>query len=235
VKNFGRIFMTFGAAIVGILMVAQGQAAPKKSTKPSWLLTVAASKEGGYIVGNPNAPIKVVEYASYTCSHCATFETKEAPILRSEYVSKGSVNLEVRSFLLNAVDIPLTLLAQCGAPGRFFGNHRAILSRQGVWIANTDKITDATNAKLEKDDFAGYNRDVYQALQLDVIAKERGISNAEVQKCLGDVDKVKRLIEVSDEAIQTYNVESTPSFLVNNELKKDVHNLTGLRAFLTSE
>lgn len=237
-RNSSFIFSVLGAAAIGIscltLGISQSQAAAKKSAKPSWLSTVAVSKEGGHIVGNPNAKIKVVEYVSYTCSHCATFETNDAPVLRKEYVAKGTVNLEVRQILLNAVDIPLTLLARCGAPGRFFGNHRALLSRQSTWIAEAEKISDATNAKLEKDDFAGFNMDVYQVLKLDVIAKERGLPFATVQKCLNDTDKVKQLLQISDTGIETYNVEGTPSFLVNGELKKGVHNLAALKPFLTS-
>ncbi len=210
-------------------------AAPKKSIKPNWLLTVSASADGGHIVGNPNAAIKVVEYASYTCGHCATFEINDAPLLRSEYISKGNVNFEIRSFLLNALDIPVSLLAQCGAPGRHAGNHHAIMTSQKSWLANASAVPAAAEEKLKVKDFAGFNMDVYRALKLDVIAKQRGLSDAAVQKCMSDMPKIEALFKVTDDAIESHKIQGTPSFLVNGELKQDVHNLSNLRPFLSSK
>jgi protein-disulfide isomerase len=231
----GRLSTAFIALLAGLSIAAVAHSAPKKVVKSGWLTTFAVSEEGGHVVGNPNAAIKVVEYASYTCSHCATFEIKDAPILRSDYIAKGSVSLEVRPFMLNGVDLPLSLLAQCGAPGRYAGNHRAILSSQSVWLPNVQNISEATTAKLEKNDIAGFNIDVYNTLKLNVIAKQRGLSDATVQKCMSDITKIQRLIAITDNATNVLKVEATPSFLVNGELKKDVHNLSGLKPFLDTK
>jgi protein-disulfide isomerase len=234
-KYSGRLSAAFIALLAGLCMVTATHAAPKKTSKSSWLTTVTVSDEGGHIVGNPNAPIKVVEYASYTCSHCATFETKDAPVLRSEYIAKGSVSLEIRPFILNGLDLPLSLLAQCGSPGRYAGNHRAILSSQSVWLPNIQNISEATTAKLEKNDIVGFNIDVYNTLKLDGIAKQRGLSDAMVKKCMGDAAKIQALVKITDDAMSVLKVEATPSFLVNGELKKDVHSFSTLKPFLDTK
>jgi protein-disulfide isomerase len=234
-KYSGRLSPVFIAMLAGLSMTAVAHSAPKRAAKSSWLTTVAVSEEGGHVVGNPNAPIKVVEYASYTCSHCARFETNDAPVLRSEYIAKGSVSLEVRPFILNAFDLPLSLLAQCGAPRRYAGNHRAILSSQSTWLVKLQDIGDETKAKLEKNDIVGFNTDVYNALNLKVIANQRGLSDAVVQKCMGDMTKIQGLVEITDKATNILKVEATPSFLVNGELKKDVHNFSELKPFLDTK
>ncbi len=233
--NTGRMFRGITMVVAGAAMASATIAAPKKSRNPNWLLTVAASADGGHIVGNPKAAIKVVEYASYTCGHCGAFEINDAPLLRSEYIAKGNVNFEVRPFLLNALDIPVSLLAQCGAPSRHAGNHRAIMTNQKNWMANIGAVPASAQEKLETKDFAGFNMDVYRALKLDVIAKQRGLSDIAVQKCMSDMPKIEALFKVSDDAIEKHKLQGTPGFLVNGELKQDVHNLTNLRPFLDTK
>jgi protein-disulfide isomerase len=230
-----RPFALAVALFSGVLLVAASHAASKKAATPNWLLTFAVGAEGGNIIGNPNAPVKLIEYASYTCIHCANFETNEAPVLRSDYIAKGKVSLEIRPMLLNALDVPMTLLAKCGSPGRFFGNHRIIMARRASWIALTDTISDATQKKLDNNDFPGFNMDVYRALKLSSLAKERGLSEAMVQKCMTDPKMLAAIIKISDDASDKYNVRSTPSFFVNGELKQDAHSLDSLKPYLTSK
>jgi protein-disulfide isomerase len=234
-SNLFRPFVLVIMLISGFGMVASSHAATKKMSTPRWLLTFAVSAEGGNIIGNPNAPVKLIEYASYTCIHCAKFENDEAPILRNDYIAKGKVSLEIRPMLLNAIDVPITLLAKCGPPGRFFGNHRLIMARRESWIALTDTINEATQKKLDNNDFAGFNMDVYRALKLGVLAKERGLSEAIVTRCLSDPKMLAAIIKVSDDASDKYNVHSTPSFSINGELKEDAHNLESLKPYLVSK
>jgi protein-disulfide isomerase len=228
-----RLFGFTGAFFAAILMVSSTNAAPKKVIKSNWLSTVTVSSEGGHVIGNPNAPIKLIEYASYTCGHCGSFETTDAPILRRDYIAQGTVSLEIRPFLLNALDVPVTLLANCGTPGKFYGTHNSLMTRQKSWIANADKISSATKAKLDKPDFAGFNIDVYNALQLNNLAKERGLTEAVVQKCLSDAGKIEKIIAITDNAAQKLNVRGTPSFFVNGALKEDAHTIETLKPYLT--
>ena len=83
-------------------------AAPAGQT---WADTYTATPEGGYRMGNPDAPIKLVEYGALSCSHCAEFSEASAAELRDDFVASGRVSFEVRFFMLNALDVPATLLA----------------------------------------------------------------------------------------------------------------------------
>jgi protein-disulfide isomerase len=228
-----RLFASIGALLSALLLVSSTNAAPKKPVKSNWLSTVTVSSEGGHVIGNPDAPIKLIEYASYTCGHCRNFEIKDAPILRRDYIAQGTVSLEIRPFLLNALDVPVTLLANCGTPGKFYGTHNSIMTQQRIWSANADKISDATKAKLDKPDFAGFNIDVYNTLQLSGLAKERGLSEATVQKCLSDAGKIEKIIAMTDNASQKLNVQGTPTFFVNGVLKDDARTLETLKPYLT--
>ena len=86
----------------------------------SWAETVVITPEGGYRMGNPDAPIKIVEFASLTCSHCAEFAEAASAELRDNFVASGRVSYELRNFVRDAIDITATQLTQCGTPETFF-------------------------------------------------------------------------------------------------------------------
>ena len=85
----------------------------------SWVDTASKTAEGGFVLGNPDAPLKLVEYASHTCSHCATFSQEAAVPLQEEYIASGRVSYEIRPLLMNPLDVTIDTLAQCGAPESF--------------------------------------------------------------------------------------------------------------------
>ncbi|MEL6487588.1 MAG: thioredoxin domain-containing protein, partial [Pseudomonadota bacterium] len=89
--------------------------APEGTT---WLETAAVSEDGlGYIIGNPDAPLKLIEYASHTCGACANFSaTGKAPL--KEYVATGVVSFEQREVFLNTFDVVIASLTQCGPSER---------------------------------------------------------------------------------------------------------------------
>lgn len=86
----------------------------------AWSDIVAKTPDGGYLMGNPNAPIKLVEYGSLSCPHCAKFAEESYDELVNKFVGSGRVSYEFRSFAIHPQDIPLTVLAQCGSPEAFF-------------------------------------------------------------------------------------------------------------------
>jgi protein-disulfide isomerase len=93
-----RALLLAGAILTGAV-AAQAAAAPKRSAAPAardWTRTVSATPEGGYRVGNPAAAVKLVEYGSLTCNHCATFAKEGMPPLLSRHVRTGRVSYEFR-------------------------------------------------------------------------------------------------------------------------------------------
>lgn len=86
----------------------------------AWSDVVTKTAEGGYVMGNPQAPIKLVEYGSLSCPHCAKFAEEGYDELVNKFVGSGRVSYEFRSFAIHPQDVPLTVLAQCGSPEAFF-------------------------------------------------------------------------------------------------------------------
>ena len=80
-----------------------------------WRDTVAKTEENGYVIGNPDAPIKLVEYAALTCGACAAFEQEAYGEILEKYVSDGRVSFEIRNFLISPYGIPLGLITRCGS------------------------------------------------------------------------------------------------------------------------
>ena len=105
------------AALGGGALVA----APAKS---NWLQTFSLTPKGSHIIGNPAAATKLVEYASYTCGHCAHFEIEDVPQIKNQFVATGKVSLEMRNLVRDPMDLTAAMLARCGGKGRFFGHIR---------------------------------------------------------------------------------------------------------------
>jgi protein-disulfide isomerase len=228
---FGRL--QFAGIAAGALALVGGAVLAAAPAKPDWLLTFGISPVGGHIIGNPSAPTKLVEYASYTCGHCGTFETTEAPVLKSQYVAKGNVSFEIRNLVRDEVDLTAAMLARCGGKGRFFGNHRHLMATQAQW-ADDSKITPATVAKLQADDILGFMLGAHTELGLDKIMQARGLTAAQGKACLADVAAFNQIIEMSNEATGPLGLTGTPSFLVNGKVV-DGHDLASLKPFLTQK
>src|SRR3546814_17929114 len=72
------------------------------------------SNIGGFVMGKPDARTSLVEYISYTCSHCAEFTQKAAAPLKINWISTGAINVEIRNAVRDRYDLTAALLARCG-------------------------------------------------------------------------------------------------------------------------
>lgn len=221
IRNIAALF----AAIVVLC-----SAAPAAAPKPAWLLTFSLSPVGGHIIGNPAAATRLVEYASYTCGHCGHFETTDVPQLKSQYVAAGKVSFEIRNLVRDELDLTAAMIARCGGKGRFFGNHRHLMATQGQW-ADGGKLSAATNAKLNADDLFGFLLGAYADLGLDKIMQARGVTIAQGKMCMNDVNALRQILAMTDEATGPLGLDGTPSFLVNGKVV-DAYDLETLRPFL---
>ena len=226
-SSFARV------GFAGVLMLG-AIAANSAPAKPNWLSTFALSDKGSHVIGNPAAPTKVVEYMSYTCGHCATFEATDAPVFKSQYVATGKASFEIRNLVLNPVDLTAAMLARCGGKSRFFGNHKHLLVTQKTWLADTGKISKATDAKLQAEDYAGYMVGVYTETGLSRIMQQRGITPAQGKACLTDKAALKAVLDMSDEGTKL-GIHGTPTFMVDGRLDGEVHDWQALKSKLPAK
>lgn len=192
-------------------------AAPAAKAAPAqvdWARTVAVTPEGGFRMGNPAAKVKLIEYGSLTCGHCATFAKEGMESLVGTYVRSGKVSYEYRNFVLNGLDVAATLVARCGGPGRFFPVADALYSTQDQWKGRVRDLTDAQKQALNalpENQRLGRLADLAGIPQ---IAARHGIAPAQAKSCLADRAAFDRL-GTMNEAATALGVLGTPTFFLN--------------------
>lgn len=222
-----------GAAASAVLASAAIiQAAPAQT---NWLLTFSETARGSYIMGNPAATKKLVEYASYTCSHCAEFETDVAPKLKAQNIAGGNVSFEIRNLVRDPLDLTIAMLARCGGKGRFFGNHKLLMANQKSILANVDKVTAQTEEKLKAGNIAGFMIDAFTQLGLQPLAKQRGITDASAKACLSDKLAMQKIIAMTEESGAKYAIKSTPAFLINDKVIPHAHDLESIQTAIRAK
>lgn len=211
-------------AMAGCNKKAENPAAPQANTAAveappgtNWSETVSLTPEGGYLLGNPSAPVKLVEYASMTCPHCRDFARDATVTLRDNYVKSGKLSWEFRSFALNPIDVAATLLATCQGPAPVFKLVEQSYAEQDKWILPYQKLTQAQQNEIaampESQQFLG----LAKAGGLDGFYRVRGLPSAKAETCLTDKAKIDAIVAMRDRGIKEDKVEGTPTLLINGE------------------
>lgn len=186
----------------------------------------------GHLIGNPDAETRLVEYMSYTCSHCADFSRTGDVAIKTFVVPQGKVSFEIRHQLRDPLDLTAALLTNCGEPSQFLANHQAIMSRQGDWL---EKARGTSQAQRTRWSF-GTMPARWRAIASDVgfydIMEARGYNRAQLDRCLADQAKATALAEASASDAQALNIPGTPSFALNGKLLEGVHSWEALRPVL---
>jgi len=182
----------------------------------SWVDTAAVTPEGGYVIGNPEAPLKLVEYASHTCPHCAAFSQEAAGKL-DEYVAKGTVSYELRNQIHDPIDLTIALLVRCGTPQSFhplanqawqnFESLMTTVQSNGAALEQAQQVPPAQRFQA-----------IAQASGLLDFFAARGISRDQAMTCLADTAKAQQIADASDKQSEELNVTGTPSFFLNGRL-----------------
>lgn len=182
----------------------------------SWTETAQYTPEGGILEGNPDAPIKIVEYASHTCPHCAEFSKEAEPDLTEKYVASGRVSYEVRNQIHDPIDLTFAVLARCAGPEAF-----RPLTEQGwehlrSFYDKAQGNQDAFGAAMSKAGAARFDGIAQVTGMFDFFAA-RGISKDQAKQCLANVDTAKTIAENSDKQSTELDVKGTPTFFVNGK------------------
>lgn len=210
-----------GALALGIGIFAMG-------ATPNWNAQVEKT-DGGHRLGNPDAKVKLIEFVSYTCPHCAHFEQESEGSLKLEYVRTGNVSVEVRHALRDPIDLTVATLTNCGAPEKFFGNHTAFMLGQDKWIKPLVTANKAQRDRWNTGTAAQRRRAIASDFGLYAIMLTRGYTRTQVDQCLNDDAKAKAIVDASAADDRKYGLESTPSFAINGLLLLATHDWSFLR------
>lgn len=228
--NLRLLLAACAVALAAPATVAPAQA-QRASAQQDWTRTVVATPEGGFRMGNPNAPVKVVEFVSLTCPHCAHFSVEGAPELIRDHVRTGRVSFEIRPFPLDIIAATAAQLTRCAATAHAFALNNAILAGQADMFARLEALTEADVGAIDALE-PGERRVRIAALTgIDAIAARHGLDQDEVSACLTDQAGADRIDGIKAAAEQI-GVGGTPSFVVNGRLAPNVHDWTALEPLI---
>lgn len=179
-----------------------------------WTKRVTQTASGSYILGNPAAKVRLVEYLSYTCPHCAHFAKDSAVPLRQNYIRSGKVSVELRNAVRDGLDLTAALLVHCGTPTGFFSRHEAVFANQDAMFTKIEAWKAANAAPPTMDAaikaFAG-------GAGLSDLMVRQGVPLARQNQCLADQKLRAALLAQTKDAFEVRKIQGTPTFLLDDE------------------
>lgn len=146
-------------------------------------------------IGAADAPVTLVEYASLTCPHCATFHTSVLPQIKAAFVDTGKVRIVYRDVYFDRPGLWAAMIARCAGPDRFFGVIDLLYRNQADWSRAAD-VQGVTQA-------------------LFAIGRQAGMTDAQMQECLQDSAFAEALVAEYQKNATADSIDSTPSFLID--------------------
>ena len=155
---------------------------------------VWAGAAGDRARGDPHAPVPHIENATMSCPHCAAFHKNMMPWLRETYIETGKVRFVFRDFPLNGPAVWGAMTARCAKPERYFAFLDMLFAKQRDWAFAEDP--QAALAKL---------------------ARVGGIGKNAFDKCMADQALQDEIVQSRADAVERYNIRSTPSFIIDGK------------------
>ncbi|MFZ1813307.1 MAG: DsbA family protein [Rhizobiaceae bacterium] len=146
------------------------------------------------IMGDENAPVTIIEYASMTCPHCAAFHENTLPAIKEKYVDTGKVRFIFREFPFDPRAAAAFMLARCAPKEQYFPLIDVLFKQQAEWA----RAEDPRPPMLQIAKLAGFTQESFEA-------------------CLKNQQVLDNVMAVRDKAAKDYKVESTPTFFINGE------------------
>ena len=199
--------------------------AEAKAVKPpkggDWQQIVTPTPAGGFAMGNPDAAVKLVEYGSMTCPHCAEFDETGVQPLIDKYVKTGLVSYEFRNYVRDSLDLAASLIARCNGAKGFFPLTRALYKDQPNWVARLQTVPPEQQQALAG---LGPDRQFLETAKLAGFqqwAAMRGVPTAKSTQCLTNQAEIDRLVQMNSDATTEHpDFAGTPTFVVNGEVVK---------------
>ncbi len=149
------------------------------------------------VQGSKDAPVEIIEYASYTCPHCATFHQGTYKKLKKDFIDTGKVRFIYREVYFDRYGLWASMVARCAGPDKFFGITDLIYQDQSEWSR------------------AGGPAEIVDELRK--IGRRAGIDNDQLEACLQDGNRAQTLVAWYQENAERDDITATPSFVVNGK------------------
>ena len=149
------------------------------------------------VMGSADAPVEIIEYASFTCPHCANFHATTYPLLKADYIDTGKVRFVYREVYFDRFGLWASMIARCGGEMRFFGMAELINEKQKEWGASGDPVVIVE--------------------ELRKLGKTAGLTDEMLDECMNDAEQAKALVAWYQANAERDDINSTPSFLIDGE------------------
>ncbi|MEG3181554.1 DsbA family protein [Sphingomonas sp. LT1P40] len=206
-----RIIRLMLAVATGMVFAASAPAQPARD----WRTHVVQTASGAFVIGNPAAKVKLVEYLSYTCGHCAEFVAESKVPLHDQLVRKGAVQVEVRHAVRDPLDLTAALLARCSGPRGFSGATQAIFAAQADWYQQGAAWWQANGAAMQSQPELKRLRAAATGSGLDQLMQRRGMTPAAINACFANPADLNKLTAMAKAAWT--QIKGTPSFTINGK------------------
>lgn len=200
IRKFVTVGLLSTVLLAGPVLIGSGQgggAALAQTAAPDAPATTAA--EPAAIVdmelGAKEAPVTVIEYASFTCPHCAHFSETVFKDLKKNYIDTGKIRYVYREVYFDRYGLWASMMARCGGGDRFFGMADVIYSSQKEWLKGDDPATIVSNLRK--------------------IGRTAGLSDAQLDTCMSDAATAQGLVNWYEQNAARDNIKATPSFIIN--------------------
>jgi len=200
-----------GAFVFLVLGVAAAQEIADLP-KPTAHFTDLKISADDHAIGQPNAPITVVEYASLTCPHCAHFANDVLPAIKKEFVVAGKVRLIYRDFPLDRLALYASMIARCSGPVRYFSMIENFFAKQESWATAKDPV-----AALTK------------------IAESHGMATKDVEACLADKSVGDAVLKQQLEGDKDFHINGTPTLIIGGDEYGGALSIEAFRAIVAQQ
>ena len=167
--------------------------------------------EDEFFIGNKDAPITIIEYASMSCSHCASFHNNTLPDIKKEYIDTGKVRMVFRDYPFNYPALLGSMMMRCISSDVRYDYMNALYQLQNTWVNKDPKIS---------------KKELYKIMQ------SGGMTKDEFNECYSNLDNENLILEGVMAAQKDFNIKSTPSFIVNGNLVEGNKNIKEFRQII---
>ena len=167
--------------------------------------------EDEFVIGNKDAPITIIEYASMSCSHCASFHNNTLPDIKKEYIDTGKVRMVFRDYPFNYPALLGSMMMRCIPEDVRYDYMNALYQLQTTWVDRDPKVS---------------KKELYKIMQ------SGGMTKDEFDSCYSNLDNENLILEGVMAAQKEFNIKSTPSFVVNGNIVEGNKNIKEFRQII---
>ena len=155
-----------------------------------------------FSLGNPEAKVKLLEYASFTCGHCGNFHENVFKDLKRDYIDTGKVHFTLREVYFNRYDLWAAMMARCGGDMKYFAVTDILFSTQSEWAGTDDPLVAVNNIKT--------------------IGLSVGMTAEQLDACMGDAAAADAMVKRFEANMQADGVRGTPTLFINGVMHQNM-------------